>query len=107
MAMFPWPDAATEGIQKNLGPVAAPSNRVPAWNKAGVPVKLRISYQRTPSRPPPIVAAPAAFTSMAWAVQRLVIPVILFLVTAAETRRSSTASSLRFSGTPACGTRIG
>src|SRR5260370_41339252 len=51
-AMCPWPDMATLGIQYPKGLLPALSKRVPAWTRVGVVVRLVISYQRDPLRPP-------------------------------------------------------
>src|SRR5258708_7066855 len=90
--MCPCPDSATLGIQKPRGLVAAGSNRVPDWTRAGVVVKLPISYQREPLRPPDEEALPELSTCMLWEVQSELTPVILFLRMAAAKRRSSSAS---------------
>src|SRR2546421_12457360 len=90
--MWPWPETATLGIQKPRGLVAAESNRVPDWSRAGVPVRLPISYQREPFRPPEEEATPEVFTWILWAVYNEVVPVILFLRMAAPKSRSSKAS---------------
>src|SRR5437867_2948869 len=90
--MWPWPDSATLGIQKPRGLVAAGSKSVPDWISVGVPVRLPTSYQREPLRPPPLWAAPLVLTSMLWAVQSELKPVILFLWIAAANRRLSSAS---------------
>src|SRR6266705_149319 len=64
--MCPCPDAATLGIQKLRGLLPAGSKSVPDWTRVGEVVRLPISYQRDPSRPPPPVATPEAFTLILW-----------------------------------------
>src|SRR6058998_1309569 len=90
--MCPWPDAATLGIQKPRGLVEAESNSVPDWTSVGVPVRLPISYQREPLRPPVEEAVPELLTWKLCAVHKVVAPVILFLRMAAPNKRSSSAA---------------
>src|SRR5262249_61341685 len=61
---FPWPLAAMEGIQKNLGLLAAMSKSVPDWVSVGVVARLPIWYQRSPSRSPPEPPTPVESTRM-------------------------------------------
>src|SRR5512141_1206179 len=51
-AACPCRDIAILGIQYPIGLEAAPSHSVPACTSAGVVVRLPISYQREPLRPP-------------------------------------------------------
>src|SRR2546427_4457394 len=105
--MCPWPLTETEGIQNPRGLVAAGSNSVPDCTSDGVPVRLVISCQREPLRPPVPEATPLVLTWIFCAVQRLDAPVILFLWIAAANSRSSRESSRRFAAEPLTGCRIG
>src|SRR5204863_6857300 len=53
------------------GLLAAGSNKVPDWLRAGVAVRLVISYQREPTRPPRGSAVPVASTCRLCAVHKL------------------------------------
>src|SRR5437867_12935218 len=105
--MCPCPDPATVSIQYPRGLLVAESKSVPDWTSAGVAVRLPISYQREPFRPPPTVPTPLLLTSMLCAVQSVEAPVILFLWIAAANRRSVRASSLRFEADPFTTCRMG
>src|SRR5204863_2561900 len=90
--MCPWPDIATLGIQKPRGLTEAESKSVPDCVRTGVKVRFEIWYHRDALRPPPTAPTPLELTSMLWAVQRLLTPVVLFLWMAAPKRRKSRAS---------------
>src|SRR5262252_6098716 len=90
--MWPWPEAATLGIQKPRGFEFVESKSVPDWTRAGVVVRLPISYQRAPFRPPLELATPELLTWMLWAVHREVVPSILLRCTAAAKSRVPRAS---------------
>ena len=75
--------------------MAAESKSVPAWTSDGVVVRLPSSYQREPLRPPPAWPTPDELTSMLWAVQSVLAPVILLAWIIAAKRRESRPSSVR------------
>src|SRR3954469_242698 len=96
--MCPWPEAATLGIQKPRGLLLAESKSIPLCVRLGVAVRLPISYQRDPLRPPPPceLGVPLELTRILCAVQRLVAPVSLFFLSWAANNRVSSASRFLF-----------
>ena len=67
---------------------------MPLWSKDGVVVKFWIWYQRDPSRPPLADATPLVLTWILWLVQRVDVPVILFLRICAWKSLSSKSSNV-------------
>ena len=67
---------------------------MPLWRRDGVVVKFWIWYQREASRPPESEAVPVVSTWMLWLVQRVEVPVILFLRICAWKSLSSRSSNV-------------